>query len=252
MRLFLPNDLYVAWQDDVHRAWHTIARLRKAEFGYELEFTVGAKRLDDVSKRLFKLEPGNKYFFENLIPLFRNKIPSRSRPDFKRLSEWLAVPPDASEFELLSAFGLIPSSDSTLTYPAPRIEGRRYSLQFFIHGIRYRHQDAIAACEEVSVGQELLPLLDVQNKFDENAVALRLPHSDLLIGYAPSFYATDLRRLLANPSTASVAKISVVRNNRDSPIQLRLLCRFDCPIPDGFTSFDADSYRLLEPSDMLN
>ena len=240
----MEDKIYVAWQDEVSRSWHTIACLKRDTTGYELIFTQGATKLDEVSKKLFQLKPGNIYRFNDLIPVFKNKIPPKSRPDFDKMAAWLGVEKSAGEFELLKAFGLVPSSDSTLTYPAPKIDQGQYRLRFFVHGIRHRHPEAVKETEGLAEGQRLLPLLDVQNPVDPNAVALQSA-SGLIVGYVPAFYAADLKKLLTMASVASEARIFVKRNNQDSPIQIRLLCEFTAPAPSGFRVLDSESHRPL-------
>ncbi len=248
----MEDKVYVAWQDEVSRRWETIACLTKRGDEYELIFTKGAEKLDNISKKLFRLEPGNRYVFSDLIAIFKNKIPSKSRPDFHKMARWLGADPDAGEFGLLKAFGLIPSSDSTLAYPGPTIEHGQYRLQFFIHGIRHMHPDAIKQSEGVATGERLLPMLDVQNPTDPNAVALRTTAGLMPIGYVPAFYAADLRKLLAEPAFASQSRITVTRNNHDSPIQFRLLCSFVSPLPREFRSFDTDSHKpMLRAGELL-
>ena len=113
----MEDKVYVAWQDEVSRRWETIACLTKRGDEYELIFTKGAEKLDNISKKLFRLEPGNRYVFSDLIAIFKNKIPSKSRPDFHKMARWLGADPDAGEFGLLKAFGLIPSSIPRLPTP---------------------------------------------------------------------------------------------------------------------------------------
>ena len=132
--------LYVAWQDEATRTWHTIARLTRDSGGYELIFTQGAKRLGNLPERLFKMQLKYTYRFETLINLFKNRIPSRSRPDFEKMTGWLNVRRSDDEFTLLSKFGLIPGSDALLVYPEPKIVGGNYDLEFLVHGIRHMRQ----------------------------------------------------------------------------------------------------------------
>src|SRR5690606_28696102 len=97
----------------------------------------------------------------------------------------------------------------------------------------------------IGTGDRILPLLDVQNHVDPNAVALRCHQQTLIIGYVPTFYAADLREILSQPKAAKSAQITVVRNNEDAPEQLRLLCRFESPIPAGFKALSSESHQPL-------
>lgn len=239
----MVNRLFVAWQDDATRRWHTIGRLTRAKDAYYFVFTKGVKHLRTIPFDLFRMEPQFQYRFESLIPLFTNKIPSRSRSDFEKMASWLNVGKERNEFELLSKFGLIPGTDSILVYPEPTVVSGRYQLEFFVHGIRHMHKDVLAWCDKLEVGGRLLPLLDVQNPVDPCAVALRNEDDTILVGYLPTFYAEDVKRLLTDEKSCASAIIKVVRNNQDAPLQMRLLCRFECSIPDGFQAMSSDIHQ---------
>jgi hypothetical protein len=239
----LPENLYLAWQDEATRTWHTIARLTRDSEGYELIFTQGATRLGDLPERLFKMQLKYRYRFQTLINVFKNKIPSRNRPDFEKMARWLNLRGSEDEFVLLSKFGLIPGSDALLVYPEPNVRGGRYELEFFVHGIRHMHSDVLRLCDDLASGQRLLPVLDVQNPVDQCAVALRAEADTILIGYVPTFYAGDLKGILSNEALCAAARITVVRNNKDAPVQLRLLCRFESPVPPGFQPLDSVAHK---------
>jgi hypothetical protein len=243
--MLLANSVYVAWQDSASRSWNTVARLTRNGDRYEFAFTRGADKLNSIPKDLFRLDINERYRSNELISLFKNKLPPRSRADFKKMANWLNLSGDEPEFDLLSKFGLIPGSDSILVYPSPDIVDSRYSLEFFVHGIRHMHADVMKWCDEVEAGFNIAPLLDVQNPVDPNAVALKSPDGTIIIGYIPAFYAADFRALLQNPELAKDAKITVVRNNRDAPVQLRLLCRFTSKVPNGFKPLDTPVHQLV-------
>jgi hypothetical protein len=90
-----------------------------------------------------------------------------------------------------------------------------------------------------------LPVLDVQNPVDPNAVALRRDGDSILIGYVPAFYASDFKTLLSSPRIASSARITVVKNNEDAPAQLRLLCRYISTVTQDFRALDTEEHKIL-------
>jgi hypothetical protein len=243
----LVDRLYIAWQDE-SRSWHTIGLLtRVPESGYEFVFTEGVLALPSVLSAPFPLEPGQTYRFNDLIPILRNRLPSKSRADFMKMAGWLGLRGDEDDYTLLTRFGLIPGTDSFLIYPEPRVlVSGQYDLEFFVHGIRHMHPAAAEWCEKASAGDRLLPLLDVQNTHDQNAVALRPADECFLIGYVPAFYSTDFRKLLSCEKCAAKARITVARNNRDAPAQLRLVCKISSPIPVNFTPLNTANHRPLQ------
>jgi len=251
-----PRRVYVAWQDTATRQWHTIARLSLVGDRYEFSFTRGAEKLRNVVKQLFNSSLDDNYVSSELISVFRNKIPPRRRSDFHKLANWLNLRGDEPDFELLGKFGLIPGSDGLLVYSEPRVERGRYSIEFFIHGIRHAHGDlgnhhlhgdVMTWCQAAHEGDRLYPLLDVQNESDVNAVGLRAPEGTIIVGYVPRFYTRDLRLILGQPEFASTAEFRLVRNNHDAPLQFRMLCRFMSNVPDDFKALD-DADREMRPT----
>jgi hypothetical protein len=186
-----------------------------------------------------------RYKSEDLFPLFKNRLPSRGRADAPKLQEWLNLRGDESQFDLLARFGLIPGTDSILVYPEPVINDDKYTLEFFVHGIRHMHADVPAFCQLLQSGDLLLPMLDVQNPVDPKAVALRPPQHAFFIGYVPTFYATDVSKILSDAALAPSARVTVVRNNLDAPFQLRLHCRFEALVPPGFKPLDTDAHKPM-------
>jgi hypothetical protein len=99
-----------------------------------------------MPKDLFGMNTFQSYRSPELLPLFKNKLPSRSRPDYLQMASWLNLSGAETDFDLLSKFGLIPGTDSTLVYPEPDMTLGRYSLEFFVHGVRHMQHDALEWC----------------------------------------------------------------------------------------------------------
>jgi hypothetical protein len=87
-------------------------------------------------------------------------------------------------------------------------------------------------------------MLDVQNEFDPNAIALRAQGGTIAVGYVPRFYARDLRLILEQPDLVKGAQFELVRNNADAPLQFRLLCRFTSAVPEGFKALDDSDHAM--------
>jgi hypothetical protein len=241
----MPRNLYLAWQHPETRSWRTFARLERRQSEYELVFTRGALGLQTIPFDLFKMDLEQRYRFSELIPIFKNRLPSRGRSDFQKMATWLNLRGDEDEFTSLSRFGLIPGTDAILVYPEPDVSNGRYVLEFFVHGVRHMDGDVDVICASLPPGARLLPMLDVQNPIDSDAVVLRPERKSVLVGYVPAFYAHDIRTLVSKPPGSDRANVTVVRCNMDAPIQLRLLCRFESPAPADFRALQTEAHELL-------
>jgi hypothetical protein len=142
--------LYLAWQHPDTRSWQTFARLDRTRSDYELVFTRGALGLQTIPFDLFKMDLYQRYRFSELLPIFRNRLPSRKRTDFTKILSWLNLSGDEDEFALLARFGLIPGTDALIVYPEPEKSDDRYSLEFFVHGVRHMHGDVEAVCASLN------------------------------------------------------------------------------------------------------
>lgn len=245
-RYVLTSKLFLAWQDRETRRWHTIGLLTAIDSGsYEFVFTNGVTHLRSVPSNLFKMEPGERFLSTDLMPLFKNKLPPRTRTDFAKIAHWVGLDGKEDEFTLLKGFGLIAGTDGLMVYPEPKVEDGSYTVDFFVHGMRHMHSDVANWCTGRSEGEMLLPLLDVKNPVDTSAVALRDKNETIIVGYVPTFYADDLYRILRHKEVARDAEIRIRRINTDAPIQLRLLCRFTARTKENFRPLDTSDHQPL-------
>lgn len=237
--------IYLAQQNESTRRWTTIAALERVNDGYHLFFTNGVSTTNSFSHELFKMDVYRTYYFRDLIPLFSNRIPSRQRLDYARMSSWLNMSGDESTFEKLAKFGLITGTDGILFYPEPNVSNGRLELEFFVHGIRHVNPAADPACQGLQVGERLKLMLDVQNAADTNAVAIRSEREAMLLGYVPAFYAYDVGSMLRSPEAKLHPVLTVARVNDDAPVQLRLLCRLTAEVGADYRPLDTPEHKQV-------
>ncbi len=242
-RHVLANKLYLAWQDQETRGWHTVGQLAAKPNGYEFLFTKGVKALRSVPSDLFRMEPGKRYRSEELMPLFRNRILPPSRADFAKVAAWVGLSGEENEFVQLEKFGRIAGTDALMVYPEPTVESGTYTIDFLVHGMRHLPEIASERCKLIQEGDELAPMLDVRNPVDPSAVCLREQQGNIVLGYIPAFYANDIYRILREQALAKTATVKVLRNNLDAPIQLRLLCRFSAQVDPKFRPLETEEHE---------
>ena len=132
------------------------------------------------------------------------------------MAKWLNVTGDEDGFALPQN---LDSSRARILclYPEPDIISGTYTVDFFLHGIRHMHPEALHLCGPVKPGERLLPLLNVQIPSTQRH-GRSLRRSTGLTGYVPIFYAADFRQLLSEPLTAAEAQLTVVRFKRNAPV----------------------------------
>lgn len=245
------RSLFLAWQDSRSRSWNPIGRLDFDDKKYEFRYTKGAeKAVEDCAFRALESFPDLHKIYESdeLFPLFANRVPPRSRPDYKDYLEYLNVPQDADDpMAVLSKSGGQRATDSFEVFPVPERENGRYHIHFFVHGIRHLRKASLKRIEGLKPGEQLLLCADFQNQFDLNALLLRT-HDEKrepidLVGYCPRYLVNEIYNL--GVAQSAPIRVEVERLNMPpAPLQLRLLCNLTAEWPPDFEPYKD---RAFEP-----
>lgn len=232
------KNVYLAWQDAVSRAWFPVGRLSVVPRGYRFEYVRGFQEAGKhgLTPIIGFPEPYRVYEAEQLFPLFSNRLMSPAREDYGAYLDRLdvsnrgALSPEVVLTVLARSEGRR-LTDAFEVFPFPLVEGptgRRFAVHFFAHGLRHMPPAARERALQLSPGERLFLMADWQNPEDPEAMALRTADKHL-IGYAPRYYANDLRALFTAPVPV---ELEVARTNPPpAPIQQRILCRLDAPWP---------------------
>lgn len=230
--------LFVGWQQASNQEWVPVARLERAAQGYQFSYTKGAARaqafrpfgrMDDLKKI---------YQSDQLFPLFANRLLARSRPEFQDYLRWTGLPPEAlsDPLTILAVTGGLRGTDPIELFPHPeRTPEGRLRMEFFARGLRHFAKPNLLAADELTAGDRLFIVRDVQNAHDRFALCLRTQDPVYLVGYCPKYYTRDICKLF-ELSTDDV-RVTVKQVNVDAPLSMRLLCTLDAPWPDNFSPF---------------
>jgi HIRAN domain-containing protein len=236
--------LFIYWQDTSTRLWHVVGRLTRMNNVYSFVYTRGAL----VSKRFIPFgrmtDLYQEYQSDELFPLFSNRLLQKSRPEYRQYLVWLAVADhDPDPLMMLARSGGTRVTDNLSMYPAPvPDENGDYHVTFFCHGIRYVLEAVLNRIQQSLPGDRIYPLHDLQNEWDEQALALRTRDPATLIGYCPRYFAKDFRTVISRSDTA---RFYIKRINHDAPIEYRLLCEFVSEWPEGFTPCTGGEFEPL-------
>lgn len=237
--------LFVAWQDPVDRHWRPVGRLSFENNQFNFVYTKGAKTAENFVPFGRMNDLDGVYVSRELFPFFSNRLLSKNRPEYKEYLGWLNIPAGKDDpFAILARTGGIRGTDSIMIFPCPEpsLDGK-YRVHFFGHGLRYLPEYALGSVRNLQPGNQLFILLDVQNEYDELAIALRTDKPPIFVGYVPRYFAADFRYLLFSAERKSV-KVVVEQVNHNAPVQLRLLCSISADWPE---SFNPCSGELFEP-----
>ena len=246
-----PRNLFVAARRGTSTGgwWTPVGRLDRTDDGYRFAYLKGAAEHDEF--RPFPEMPNLKqvYESESLFPLFANRLLSRSRPEYEAFLEWggfdPADPPDP--ISILSVTGGHRATDHYEVFAPPCADHEGcFVSKLFVHGMRYVSKDTLGQIETLEPGEKLGMLLDVNNDFDDRAVAVRMrrERDNHLIGYVPRYLARDIWRLCLK-CDPNFVQLSVLRVNPDAPLQHRLLCKVRCCWPSGFRPLDGEAFQPI-------
>jgi hypothetical protein len=246
--------LFVAWRegDDSNGRWGPVGRLDQTEAGYQFVYTQGARTLAGFPRFSGMDTLEEVYESRNLFPVFANRLLAPSRPEYEAFLLWGGFdprnPPDP--VAVLSITAGRRATDAFELFPCPCPQNGRYVNNFFLHGVRWMPAGAQERIARLNEGESLGLLLDVCNRYDPNAVAVRTcDRTDrFMIGYVPRYQAGDIREL-CSMCDAECITLTVRRVNCDAPLQQRVLCHMEACWPESFQPCSAKEFHPI-PSEV--
>lgn len=234
----------MAWQSPTERSWFTVGRLCSQDGRFRFDYTHGAENARKVGFRSFSAFPDLyvSYESERLFPFFANRLPSRTRREYKDFLRWVS-PHEVEEdpVALLARSGGTRMTDSLELFPQPSWNNGWYHLHFFVHGLSHMPAAAASRAEQLQESEQLLIMKDVQNRHDTSALVLRTEErydqDFFFMGFVPRYLAQDVAPILErSTASASVSRI----NLPPAPIQFRILCCFRIRPPAGHSLFQGE------------
>ncbi|MEX2121036.1 MAG: HIRAN domain-containing protein [Pirellulales bacterium] len=242
------NSLFVAWRPPMPdpTGWRPVGRLEHDGELYRFWYTRGARK--PGFRPFAQMETLDQvYESEELFPLFANRLLPKSRPEYEAYLRWsgfqIANPPDP--ILVLAVTEGIRQTDAVEVFPCPTPDaGGCYLNKFFLHGIRWLPAPAVERISRLAPGEPLKLMLDLQNDYDPNAVAVRTKADRMQIGYVPRYLAHDVWQLVGGCGVEFI-KLSVDRVNPDAPLHNRVLCRMHACWPDGFRPCSGEDFEPI-------
>lgn len=242
------NSLFVAWRPPMpdQTGWRPVGRLEHDGHLYRFWYIEGARKPGfRPFERMERLD--QIYESVELFPLFANRLLSESRPEYESYLRWSGfegeAPPDP--IVILSVTEGIRQTDAIEVFPCPVPDtGGCYFNKFFLHGVPWMPQPAIERVGRLVQGEALRLMLDFQNEFDPQAVAVRTLSEQMQIGYVPRYLANDVWQLRENCHPDYI-QLFAERVNADAPLQNRLLCRMNACWPDGFQPCSGEDFTPI-------
>lgn len=248
--------VFLAWRDPNTRGWFPIGRLGFEGQLFEFIYTKGmlAAQASVAFKPLPSFpDPYARYLSTELFPLFSNRLPSPSRPEFLSFIEWIGAPESPNDpIAMLGLSGGRRVTDTFEMFPHPvKGESGGFHIRFFLHGLSHMSTESQRRADHLRVGERLLLQHDFQNPFDPRALMVRTaensPNDLYSLGYCPRYLIDDLFEVIrSNPKEAVVTVVKV--NAPPAPTWFRVLCSLSAVWPLGYQPFSGEQYQPVGES----
>src|SRR5260370_11607067 len=240
--------LYLAWRQP-DRRWWPVGRLTREGSQYVFTYTQGAVSAEQAGFRPLASFPDRDrvYVSAEPFPLFANRLPPKSRPDYDDFIGWLDLPRGETDpMILLARSGGQRETDTFEVFPEPEPSSDgRYKSTFFAHGFRHLGASAEDAVRQLTPGERLVLKAEPENPHDPRALRILTTLGGTLLGYVPRYLWGDVHGLQQAVGEDAVT-VSVHRVNAPpTPAQFRLLCALDSPWPEGFRPLSSPDFEPL-------
>lgn len=241
------EELILSWQNPRNREWLPVGKLKYLNENFTFNYTLGAKKYDDFVPFGQMIDLEAKYTSTELFPLFKNRLLSKSRPEYEKYLNWIDLEKSNTPFEELARTEGIRATDSLQLFAVPHKKNGKYEVTFFSHGIKYMPNSVIDKLNDMKQKDKLYLMKDIQNQKDSLALVIRTDDPMELVGYCPTFFVKDFNKLIEK-NGADQVNVSVVKTNPDSPFQFKLLCKLSTSWPKDFVPFKDGMFDDIGPN----
>lgn len=243
------NSLFVAWRPPVNdpSGWRPVGRLEHDGDLYRFWYTRGAQKPGfRPFAQMAQLD--GIYESSDLFPIFANRLLSESRPEYESFMRWSGFDSETSTPDPILVLGVtegLRQTDAIEVFPCPVPDSDScYFNKFFLHGIRWMPNSVIESIGRLKANERLRIMLDPQNAYDSNAVAVRTEAERMMIGYVPRYLARDVWHLVQT-CDINFIHLTIDRVNVDAPLQNRVLVRMRACWPDGFEPCSGEDFAPI-------
>lgn len=215
---------------------------------YRFRYTHGASTAKKESgfAPLYDFPSFNKvYESGHLLPLFENRVMTRTRRTFGEYLDLLAIDdPDPDPLEILAIDGGYRVTDNFEVFPKiTKGADGGFQSRFFLHGSRHVSEAAQQQLATMSSGDSLYVTIELTNPKTQLAVQLQTTDYHM-IGWAPRYLVHDLVEAMAHAPNHYDAQ--VVRVNPASLLyKQRVLIELSGYWPEEYEPMSSERYQLL-------
>lgn len=247
---YQPPALFVAWRNSETRRMYPVGRLLRLvdPAGYEFAYIEGARTAAQQGFQPFLAFPDwtKVYRSRELLPFFRNRVLSRSRPEYEGYVAALDLDLDAAEAEpmtLLAVSGGRRATDLVELFPdwSVDVATQQIASRFLLRGVQYV-PGAEERVQKLQAGDRLRCVPDPQNAINPRALKLHT-EDDTFLGFVPDYLASSVTHLFESGVELEVRVQRV--NPPPVPSHERVLCVLSARSPVDVVAFRDGDFRPL-------
>lgn len=232
-----PTDrLFVTWQDHESREIRPVGLLCRAQRPegecFEFRYLVAARHAP-FEPFVSLPELDQVYVSDGLFPLFSNRVMRPNRPDYAEYLDRLALPSEATPFEILAASNGQRETDTVEVFQEPQVDcdTGRATCDFLARGVR--HVDGAAdVIAELDRGDRMRLVREPENPVDRRA--LRIETADgRAVGFVPAYLIDFLHRAEELGAAIDETELTVSHRNAAGAWHLRLQCQMVTTMSPG-------------------
>lgn len=249
--------LFLTWQNkSKSQLWFVIGRLDASQLPtsslYQFMYVQGVREAMAHGFKPLASFPKLDQVYESpvLFPFFDNRVPKKSRPDYVEYIQRLNLDSE-DPVSILSRSGGQRATDNFEIFPLPQktIAGT-YQIHFLAHGLSHLPDESRQKVLRIHPQDKLSICRDIQNPVESSALFLRT-EDYYNVGFCPRYLCQEFNLLLKKNCTKSLVSVERV-NPPPSPIQTRLLCKFETPWPIDKEPFNATEYQPIPSFSVTN
>jgi len=229
----------LAWRDPLSSRWFPVGCLESDSDAqhYRFYYIKGAEQAVKAGFAPLASFPETHiwYLSEQLFPLFANRVPPPSRPEFRDYLQWLDLRVTESDpVAILARSGGHRVTDTLEIFPLPEGQTEEYLIYFPLDGLSAIPNEAATRAVQLTPDEPLrVNFGDPQDPNARYTVQVRADRTIYDIGSLPQYLHLDRNRWLAMPHI-EVARV----NCPPAPIQFRVLCKAQITLRPGSKPFD--------------
>lgn len=225
--------LLLVWQNPATRAFNPVGALvRDPDGSFVFRYIRRARGLPAFLPLASFPRLDGIYRFADLPPFFENRVMSPRRPDYPEYLRALHLSVEqATPFEVLARTGGSRVTDTfhVVAEPAADRDGRVRTL-FLAHGVRHV-EGADERLARLRPGDPLTLRPEPANEHNTRALLIDA-QAGRAVGYVPDWMLDIVRQMTdIDPGYRLTVEVA---NGPETPAHLRLLCRLEAAVPDGW------------------